>query len=208
MNITKHLRRRAVTWAAGAAAVAAASALSLTAASAAPANTAASRPFTFAMVPSSAAISSCLPHARGLVTIIPGDENDLMEVTISGMPSHAEFDLFVIETPNKPFGVSWYQTDVDADSHGVGHAVVRGIFDRETFSVSTGGSTTFGATHQFHLGLWFNDPRVPFNLGCEPNGPGTKPIVTPFNGEQNAGIQALNTAEFPDGAGPLSHVHR
>jgi|SRR3954451_425530 hypothetical protein len=208
MNITKHLRRRAVTWAAaGAAAVAAASALSLTAASATPANTAASRPLTFAMVPSPG-ISSCLPHARGLVTIIPGNENDLMEVTISGMPSHAEFDLFVIEQPNKPFGVSWYQTDVDADSHGVGHAVVRGIFDRETFSVSPGGSTTFAPTHQFHLGLWFNDPNVPFNLGCEPNGPGTKPIVTPFNGEQHAGIQVLNTAQFPVGAGPLSRVHR
>jgi hypothetical protein len=32
--------------------------------------------------------------------------------------------------------------------------------------------------------------------------------MTPFNGEQNAGIQALNTSEFPDNAGPLSHVHR
>jgi len=208
MNITKHLRRRAVIWAAaGAAAVAAASALSLTAASAAPVSSASSHPFTFALVPSPG-ISSCLPHARGLVTIIPGDENDLMQVTIAGMPSHAEFDLFVIEQPNKPFGVSWYQTDVDADSHGVGHAAVRGIFDRETFSVSPGGSTTFAPTHQFHIGLWFNDPNVPFKLGCEPNGPGTKPIVTPFNGEQNAGIQVLNTAEFPDGAGPLSHVHR
>jgi hypothetical protein len=208
MDIVKHLRRRAVTWAAaGAAAVAAASALSLTAASAAPVNSASSGPFTFAMVPSPG-ISSCLPHAHGSVTIIPGSENDLMSVTIWGMPSHAEFDLFVIEQPNKPFGVSWYQTDVNADGHGVGHASVRGIFDRETFSVSTGGSTTFAPTHQFHLGLWFNDPNVPYNLGCEPNGPGTKPIMTPFNGEQNAGIQALNTAEFPVGAGPLSHVHR
>jgi hypothetical protein len=32
--------------------------------------------------------------------------------------------------------------------------------------------------------------------------------VTPFNGEQHAGIQALNTAEFPVNAGPLAHVHR
>ena len=57
-------------------------------------------------------------------------------------------------------------------------------------------------------GLWFNDPNLPYRLGCEPNGPGTQPIVTPFNGEQHAGIQVLNTSEFPDGAGPLSHVHR
>jgi hypothetical protein len=30
--------------------------------------------------------------------------------------------------------------------------------------------------------------------------------VTPFNGEQHAGIQVLNTANFPVGAGPLSQV--
>ncbi len=35
-----------------------------------------------------------------------------------------------------------------------------------------------------------------------------QPVVTPFNGEQHAGIQVLNTSQFPDGAGPLSHVHR
>ena len=153
-------------------------------------------------------IKSCLPHAGGRVTVIPGSQNDTMEVSIFGMPRNAEFDLFVIQQPNKPFGVSWYQTDVNADRHGVGHATVRGIFDAETFSVSTGGTTTFGATHQYHLGLWFNDRNLPYKLGCEPNGPGTQPIMTPFNGEQNAGIQALNTSEFPDGAGPLSHVHR
>jgi hypothetical protein len=131
-----------------------------------------------------------------------------MDVSIFGMPANADFDLFVIQQPNKPFGVSWYQSDVNADGHGFGHATVRGVFDVETFSVSLGGTTTFGPTHQYHLGLWFNDPNVPFHLGCEPNKPGDKPIMTPFNGEQNAGIQVLNTAEFPDGAGPLSHVHR
>ena len=164
--------------------------------------------FSFDLVPSSAAISACLPNASGHVTITTGALNDIMKVTISGMPRDADFDLFVIEQPNKPFGVSWYQTDINADHHGFGHATVRGVFDVETFSVSPGGSTTFGPTHQYHLGLWFNDPKVPFNLGCEPNGPGTQPIVTPFNGEQHAGIQALNTAQFPVGAGPLSHVHR
>ncbi len=209
MHIVKHLRRRAVTWAAaGLATAAVASALGLTAASAAPVTSAsASGAFTFALVPSPG-IHSCLPHAGGQVTITPGSQNDIMQVSIWGMPRNADFDLFVIQQPLKPFGVSWYQTDVNADRHGSGHATVRGIFDAETFSVSPGGTTTFAPTHQFHLGLWFNDPNVPFNLGCEPNGPGTQPIVTPFNGEQHAGIQALNTSEFPDNAGPLSHVHR
>ena len=82
---------------------------------------------------------------------------------------------------------------------------VRGIFNKETFSVSAGGPTvTFGATHQYHLGLWFNDPHVPFKLGCEPGA--SSPIITPFHGEQHAGIQVLDTANFPDNAGPLSQV--
>ena len=73
-------------------------------------------------------------------------------------------------------------------------------------NTSPGGTTTFAPTHQYHLGLWFNDPSLPFKLGCEPGAPA--PVVTPFNGEQQAGIQALNTAEFPVNAGPLSRVHR
>jgi hypothetical protein len=161
--------------------------------------------YTFRLMPS-AGITACLPHAGGRVTITPGKQNDKMQVSIHGVPRGAEFDLFVIQQPTKPFGVSWYQTDVKADRDGNGSATVRGIFDKETFSVSPGGTTTFAPTHQFHLGLWFNDPQLPFNLGCEPGA--LDPIVTPFNGEQHAGIQVLNTAQFPADAGPLSHVHR
>jgi hypothetical protein len=192
------------------AAGAAAASLGLSAASAAPATSVAAvagsgHAFTFGLVPSPG-IKSCLPHARGEAVIVPGKLNDLMAVAIHGMPANSDFDLFVIQQPNKPFGVSWYQSDIHADSHGDGFVTVRGIFDVETFSVSPGGTTTFAPTHQYHLGLWFNDPNLPFNLGCEPGA--TSPIVTPFNGEQHAGIQVLNTAQFPVNAGPLSHVHR
>jgi len=219
MHRIKNLRRRTLALTTGgiaalAMAGAAAATTGATAASAAtvsparPASAAApasSRPFAFRLVPSPN-ISSCLPHARGEAIIIPGKLNDLMRVSVHGMPANSEFDLFVIQTPNKPFGVSWYQTDIEADRNGNGSATVQGIFDRETFSVSPGGTTTFSPTHQFHLGLWFNDPQLPFKLGCEPGA--TTPIVTPFNGEQQAGVQVLNTANFPDNAGPLSLVHR
>ncbi|MEO8970258.1 MAG: hypothetical protein ABI406_01515 [Ktedonobacteraceae bacterium] len=163
--------------------------------------------FTFNLIPSPG-ISSCLPKASGSVTITPGSLNDKMVVNVSGLPANTGFDLFIIELPNKPFGVAWYQTDVQTNYAGTGSANVRGIFNVETFSVSLGDNQNppiaFAPTHQYHVGLWFNDPKVPFKLGCEPGQP--NPIVTPFNGEQNAGIQVLNTAEFPDNAGPLSHV--
>lgn len=161
--------------------------------------------FSFHLVPSPG-IKACLPHASGNVTVKPGSLNDEMRVSVSGLAPNTEYDLFVIQLPNKPFGVSWYQSDLDTDASGNGSVEVRGIFDVETFSVSPGGSTTFAPTHQYHLGLWFNDPKVPFKLGCEPGK--TQPVVTPFNGEQHAGIQVLNSSNFPDNAGPLSHVHR
>ena len=161
----------------------------------------------FNMVPSSAAIKACLPQASGEVTIETGDLNDKMEVRVRGLAPNTEYDLFVIEVPNSPFGISWYQSDLQTDENGRGHAKVRGVFDVETFSVSLGGPTvSFPPTHQYHLGLWFNDPQVPFDLGCEPGR--IDPAVTPFNGEQHAGIQVLNTGNFPDNAGPLSQIHR
>jgi hypothetical protein len=187
----------------GAVAVVGAAALSigLTAAGAAPAK---SHSFSFKLVPSPG-IKACLPHIGGSVKITPGDLNDTMTVSVKGLPPGTGLDLFVIQLPDKPFGLSWYQTDVQAGRYGTGSATVRGVFDSETFSVDPG-TPTVAPTHQYHLGLWFNNPRTPFNLGCE--GSVSAPIVTPFNGEQKAGIQALNTANFPDAKGPLSHVHR
>jgi hypothetical protein len=162
-----------------------------------------SRPFVFPLVPP-AAIHACLPHLGGTVAIFRHKLNDTMVVSIHGAPANTEFDLFVIEKPGPGFGTSWYQSDVDAGRNGRGMATVQGIFDAETFTVLNAATNSF--VHQFHLGLWFNDPQVPFQLHCE--GAATSPIVTPFNGEQHAGVQALNTSTFPDNAGPLSHVHR
>lgn len=149
---------------------------------------------------------TCLPHARGSVTIVRGAQNDTMTISVEGLPARTGFDLFVIQTPNKPFGVAWYQSDLQTDRHGEGKVVVKGIFNKETFTVDTDPAHTIAPTHQFHLGLWFNNPNTPFRLGCEPGA--SAPVVTPFNGRQHAGIQVLNTAQFPVNAGPLSHVHR
>lgn len=184
----------------------AALAVGLTAASGATTGAArTAKSFSFSLVPSPG-ITACLPNASGKATVTPGSLNDQMKVSVSGLPANTGFDLFVIQLPNKPFGVAWYQTDLQTGSGGAGTVTVRGVFDDETFSVSTGGTVTFTPTHQYHLGLWFSSPKKPFNLGCEPGA--TSPVVTPFNGEQNAGIQVLNTANFPDNAGPLSHVDR
>jgi hypothetical protein len=175
----------------------------------------------FPLVRSAAAVkANCLPNARGVVRVTPDSLNDLMEVAVAGLPPETDFDLFVTQLPNAPFGVAWYQSDLRTDDEGHGHVQVRGIFDVETFSLSLGGpsggadptqnlsgpavtdtNAVFRPTHQYHLGLWFNSPDDAAKAGC----PAT---VTPFNGEQHAGIQALSTRTFPDNQGPLSLVHR
>lgn len=171
---------------------------------------------TFAMVPSSAAITTCLPQASAKVTVVSGHVNQVMRVDVSGLAPSTDYDLFVIQIPHSKFGISWYQSDLETDGNGRGTAVVRGIFNRETFSVSpdtvtTNGredtpqtGATFGAVNQYHLGLWFDDPQVPFDLGCEPGA--LTPAVTPFNGVQHAGIQVLNTSNFSDNDGPLKQI--
>ncbi len=167
--------------------------------------TPAPKAFVFNMVPSSPAIKACLPHARAEVEITRGPVNQLMEVTVKGLVPNTGYALFVIQLPRTPFGISWYQSDMETNAQGEGSVSVRGIFDVETFSLSPGGpTTTFAPTHQYHLGIWFGDPQTPFKQGCEPGA--TKPIVTPFDGDQIAGPQVLNTSNFPDNTGPLSHV--
>lgn len=48
----------------------------------------------------------------------------------------------------------------------------------------------------YHVGIWFNSPAAAVSAGCANT-------VTKFNGEHNAGVQALNSSNFPDNAGPL-----
>ena len=164
------------------------------------------RVFHFAQSPN---IAGCLRNAGGTFAIFPHKENDTMVVSVHGLPANTEFDLFVTQRPTPPdVGLSWYQTDIDTNRFGTGTAIVQGIFDAETFTAvpNANAPLKFDAVHQFHLGLWFNDPQLPFNLGCEPGA--ATPKVTIFNGEQHAGVQVLNTSNFADNNGPLSLVHR
>jgi hypothetical protein len=161
------------------------------------------------------AANACLPSAQARVHIISDGQAEDMFIIASGLPPNTAFDLFVIQVPKAPFGVSWYQGDMQSDEDGDAVQHFRGRFNIETFAVAPGSAPApvvhngpfpdastnpaFSPIHTFHLGLWFNSPTDAQNLGC----PGT---VTPFNGEHNAGIQVLNTSNFPDDAGPLKNL--
>src|SRR6516165_2492820 len=171
--------------------------------------------FTFNMVVSGGA-KTCLPKASATVQITPAGPVEIMDVTVQGLPPKTEFDFFVIQVPKAPFGVSWYQGDIETDKNGRGHQRFIGRFSIETFAVAVGSAPApvvfngpfpdaslnppFNPIQMYHLGLWFGSPQAAQAAGC----PAT---VTPFNGEHNAGIQVLNTSNFPDDQGPLRKVN-
>src|SRR5262245_19163221 len=69
---------------------------------------------SFDMVVSGGA-ATCLPHARGHVKITSLGPVEEMEVEVEGLPPNTDFDFFVIQLPKAPFGLSWYQGDIDTD---------------------------------------------------------------------------------------------
>jgi hypothetical protein len=171
---------------------------------------------TFNMVRSSAAVAAgCVPHGKAAISITSQGGVEVMTVKATGLPASTGFDLFVIQVPDAPFGISWYQGDLTSDASGVAKGTFRGRFSTETFAVAPGtapapvvhtgpfpdasANPAFSPVHTFHLGLWFDSSTAAATAGC----PAT---VTPFNGEHSAGIQVLSTRQFAQENGPLSRI--
>jgi hypothetical protein len=124
----------------------------------------------------------CLKGASADVRVTDaGQGNQNLYVTLNKAAKNTEFTVFLIQQPNSPFGVSWYQGDIATDNkgHGTGHFV--GIFNSEVFAISPG-AVARGAA----------------NAGCSKK-------ITPFDGDHLAGIQALSTRNFRKG-GPLGTI--
>ena len=173
---------------------------------------AADKTITFDMVRSGAAVTAgCLPKAAAKVKVVAHGQNETLTLNASGLPANTGFDLFITQVPNAPFGVSWYQSDLQSDANGNASVRVIGRFNIETFAVAPGSAPApsthpgkdaasnpaFAPVHTYHVGFWFNSPADAVKAGCA----GT---VTPFNGDHTAGVQAMSTRNLPDLAGPLS----
>jgi hypothetical protein len=61
-----------------------------------------------------------------------------MFIFATRLPPNTDFDFFVIQVPNTPFGLSWYQEDVETDDQGNAVQHFRGRFNIETFIVAPG----------------------------------------------------------------------
>ena len=167
---------------------------------------------TFAMKRSTGLPATCAPNARATVKVQSLGFAEKMTVKVWGLKKGTGLDLFAIQVPNFPFGLGWYVGDLDIGDDGSVTKTFISRFNVETFAVAVGAAPApvkhpadadtnpvFKPVHTFHLGAWFNSPADAAKNGCAT-------IVTPFNGEHNAGIQVLSTNGFADLKGPLGKI--
>ncbi len=111
---------------------------------------------------------------------------DVFRIRARHLPPNTSFTVFLLEQAGAPFGAAEYIGDINTNAHGNGHNTFR-LIVQEAFS-----STLVNGVRQRvdlnQIGSWFADPKDDdFCLG--PNSP-----VTPFDGDNEAGVQAFNSA--------------
>lgn len=154
---------------------------------------------TFSLLPSAGLNNlSCLQStktAKATATVKRGSSNDTLTLKLTGFKPHLGFDLFTVQNNTAPFGLAWYQSDIETNSSGNATVSIRTILLDQIFGFD---GTAPPPTNTFHVGFWFDSP-------AEAQPCLTTPApTTPFNGEHTAGPLAFITQANPvTGLGPL-----
>lgn len=141
------------------------------------------------LTPSSAQLAACMPHARVDVTVkLTTDKVGFDVFTIRGrhLPPKTDFTTFLLEQAASPFGAAEYIGDFTSDKRGNAYNQFRLIVQEAFSSTVVNGQRVRVDLNR--VGAWFADPKGDdFCLGK--NSP-----VTPFDGDNEAGVQAFNSA--------------
>jgi hypothetical protein len=147
------------------------------------------------LTPSSPELAKCLPRAKVRVEVrLTTDQIgfDFFNVEASGLAPNTAFTVFLLEQADSPFGAAEYIGDIFTDKKGRAENTFR-LIVAEAFS-STLVDDQRVRVDLNQVGMWFADPADDdFCLGK--NSP-----VTPFDGDDEAGVQAfnsLNTTPLP-----------
>jgi hypothetical protein len=141
------------------------------------------------LTPSSPALATCLPKARVNIKVELKTDRvgfDDFEVTASGLPAKTDFTVFLLQQADSPFGAAEYIGDITTNSKGSARNEFK-LIVQEAFSSSVVNGQRV-RTDLNQVGMWFADPAGDdFCLG-KGKGP-----VTPFDGDDEAGVQAFNS---------------
>jgi hypothetical protein len=140
------------------------------------------------LTPSSADLAKCMPHAKVTVTVkLTTDQVgfDVFRVQAQGLPKNTAFTTFLLQTAVAPFGAAEYIGDFTTNKHGRADNTFK-LIVAEAFSSTLVGTTRVRVDLN-QVGAWFADPAD--DEFCLPGS-----AATPFDGDNDAGVQAFNSA--------------
>ena len=141
------------------------------------------------LTPSSPDLARCMPNARVKVSVRSTTDAigfDILRVNARHLAPNRDYTVFLLETAGAPFGAAEYIGDITTDARGNADNELHLIVDEAFSSTIVNGARVRVDLNQ--VGMWFADPADDdFCLG--PNSP-----VTPFDGDDEAGVQAFNSA--------------
>jgi hypothetical protein len=143
------------------------------------------------LTPSNEQLAACMPHARVKVTVKSTTETlgfDKFKVRARHLPPNRDFTVFLLETAGAPFGAAEYIGDITTNKNGNADNTFRLIVDEAFASTLVNGQRTRVELNR--VGMWFADQAD--DDFC-PAAPGVNG-VTPFDGDNEAGVQAFNSA--------------
>jgi hypothetical protein len=144
------------------------------------------------LTPSTPQLAACMPHARVKVTVKSTTDRvgfDRFKVRARGLPRNTDFTVFLLQTAGAPFGAAEYIGDITSNKRGNARNEFRLIVD-EAFSSTIDNNGKRVRVELNRVGMWFADPADDDFCSAAPGVNG----VTPFDGDNEAGVQAFNSA--------------
>ena len=143
----------------------------------------------FHLTPSSPQLAACMPRVHIDVDLKLTTDKvgfDVLTIHARHLPPRTAFTTFLIEQTASPFGAAEYIGDFTSNRHGDASNQFRLIVQEAFSSTLVNGQRVRVDLNR--VGAWFADPKGDdFCLGA--NSP-----VTPFDGDNEAGVQAFNSA--------------
>ena len=143
------------------------------------------------LTPSQPALAACMPDAKLDVSVRLTTDKigfDSFEIQARNLPPNREYTVFLLQTAGAPFGAAEYIGDFSTNPAGNGQNTFKLIVQEAFSSTLVNGTRTRVDLNR--VGVWFADPKdddfCPAATGV--NG------TTPFDGDNQAGVQAFNSA--------------
>ena len=138
---------------------------------------------------SSAQLAACMPHADVDVTVKLTTDDigfDTFQVKATGLAPNRSYTVFLLEKAESDFGAAEYIGDITSDATGAARNSFKLIVQEAFSSQLVNGSRVRVDLNR--VGMWFADPKDDdFCLGRNQG------AVTPFDGDDEAGVQAFNS---------------